>query len=121
MAKSKAEILALAKREYMEVDGFRLQSLTDLELSDLRFAWGQRADKNQSSFSLIRAELVGYSLVDDEGKRIFSDEEFSEISQLPSAVVTPLYEACRELNGMDLDDEEDIEEQAKKSEETGDS
>lgn len=110
MLKSKEEILALAKRQYIVVDGCRVQSLTDLELVDLRVKWG----KEDASFGVVRADLLAASVVDAEGNRIFSEDDIPKICELPAGFVDKIYRACREINNLDDDEEAQIEETAKK-------
>lgn len=120
MAKNKAEILALTKRRFTEVDGVRLQSLSELELSSLESRWAQKfREGNGVLHPAMRAELLVATIVDEDGKRVFADNEVSQLSELDGGVAKKLYMKAREHCGMDED--EDSEKLEKKSEETGES
>lgn len=116
MAKSRAELLKYAQREYVEVHGTRLQSLTELELSDLRVLWGRRYEKSKDLDLVMRRELLVRVIVDDEGQRCFTDDEVTLLAEWRSTVTEALYQAARKLCGMDVTD--GVDEAEKKSEAT---
>jgi hypothetical protein len=119
LAKSRQELLKLAARKYQEVDGVRLQSLTELERSNLQSSWGERFDNDdddafdRSAMFAMRRELLVACIVDDNGDRIFQMEEADLIGQWDAAFVAKLHDAAHILCGFS-DPEVDI----KKSEET---
>ncbi len=119
MAKSKEEIQKLTQRRYDEFDGFRVQNLNDYELSTLESRWAEEFSRTRTFSKDMRAELLVMCIVDDEGDRIFTNEEVSIVRDMDSKVSKPLYTFCREHVG--LDEKVDIEGLAKKSEETDDS
>lgn len=119
MAKSRQDLEKFACREYDEVNGVRLQSLTEMELSMLRSSWGERFNKNKDNamnVANMRVDLLAASIVDDDGVRIFSDDEASVLFGWKSSITEKLYNAARVLSGLDADDE--VDEAEKKSEET---
>lgn len=116
MAKSRAELLKLAERDYVEKDGVRLQSLSELELSELRTRWGTRYNAHKKLDLVMRRELLVACIVDDNGDRIFSDDEIELLGGWNGSVTERLYEECRKVCGLDLDDE--VEETVKNSEAT---
>jgi hypothetical protein len=119
MAKSRQDLEKFACREYDEVNGVRLQSLTEMELSMLRSSWGERFNKNKDNamnVANMRVDLLAASIVDDDGVRIFSDGEASLLFGWKSSITEKLYNAARVLSGLDADDE--VDEAEKKSEET---
>lgn len=50
----------------------------------------------------LRARLVALCLIDDEGKRMYADDEIEMLSgDVPSVVLGKLFEAAQKLNGLD--------------------
>lgn len=107
--------MASAKRDYIEVDGVRLQSLTELEKSNLDALWGERYGKNDEVDMVMRRELVVVSLVDDEGNRLFKDDEVDVLGDFKASDIAKWYRAARKHSGFDLSD---VEAQEKKSDAT---
>lgn len=105
MAKTREDLLALAKRRYVDNQGFRIQSLTEFELSQLQGMWQERYSKTKKLDPRMRRELIAVCLVDDEGKRLFKTEEADLLAEIDAKVTETLYRACREHNGMDEEDE----------------
>jgi hypothetical protein len=121
LAKSKAEILSQCKRRYIEVDGVRLQSLTEWEMSNLRSRWHSRMNKQDDSvLALMTVDLLAVCIVDEEGNRLFSDKEAGELKSLDSKFAQRLNEACRIHCGLD-DDGSEVDDLEKKSEEAEES
>jgi hypothetical protein len=124
---TKAELFAKAKRRYTEVDGVRIQSLTELEKINVRGLWSKRAkelpkdDKVAESEHVDRmnAELLVLTLVDESGNRLFADNEISEVQTLDSVMFDTLadaaYEHCFPRKGKPVEANE------KKSEDPADS
>lgn len=106
MAKTRADLLAMAQRTYVEVDGVRLQSLTELERSSLDSIWGERYSKTKSVDMVMRRELLVVCMVDDAGVRLFADNETALLGGMDSKVIGKLYDAARKLTGMDSDSDE---------------
>lgn len=50
-----------------------------------------------------RAKMLACSLCNEKGERLFSDEDFGKISDLPDSVVNVLFEKAKELNTVDKD------------------
>ena len=48
----------------------------------------------------FRARFVARCVVDDEGNTIFSHKDMVELGRKSASVLSTLFEACRELNGM---------------------
>jgi len=107
MAKTREELMRMAKRTYQTVNEVRLQSLSELEVSNLRAIWAQRF--NDEGYSLrSRQELLAMCIVDDDGKRLFgsTQADLDDIGSLDAKVTAPLYEACVKLCGLDADNDE---------------
>lgn len=115
MVKSRAELLQYAERSYEVVDGVRLQSLTELELCDLRMKWGKRYEESKTIDMVMRREVLVASIVDADGERIFQDGEESLLANWKGSITNKLYRAARALSGLD---DETSEDEAKKSETT---
>ena len=120
MAKSRAELLQFAKRDHVEVDGVRLQSLTELEISELETLWGKRYRETEDIDLVMRRELLVRCIVDDAGHRLFDDTEVDLLGQWPSRVVVKLYASCRDLCGMNDSRAKAVDDAEKKSEEVPD-
>jgi len=127
--KTREEIKAMGKRRYDSVQGIRIQSLNELEISTLQGVWGKRFsdlnddgdafDENAFSVSrLNRRELVAMSVVDAEGERVYGNDEVEEVGELSPDLVESLYNAAEKLSGLSKADEVDKAE--KKSESTAD-
>lgn len=57
----------------------------------------------------VRARLVGSCLVDEKGKRLFSDAEVYQLGKKNGAVLTRVFRKCIEINKID---EAEVEEAA---------
>lgn len=116
MAKSRDELLKYAKRRYIEVDGVRIQSLTELELSELRTRWAIRYEKSKEIDLVMRRETIAAVIVDDSGSRMFSESEVHIIAEWDGAITERIYRAAREHCGFN--DADEVNTQEKKSEPT---
>lgn len=58
----------------------------------------------------VRAQLVGKCMVDEDGKRLFSDAEVYQLGKKSGAALTKVFQKCIEMNRINPDkDEVDIE------------
>jgi hypothetical protein len=83
------------------VDGLgevRLQSLTELERASVEKTANEDTTK-------LRAMLIAYSMVDEDGNRLFSDEEVGTVLAMDSRFTLPLSTAV--LNHLGRDSTED--------------
>lgn len=114
MAKTRADLLAEAQRQYSECNGYRLQSLTEFELSTLESVWIKRyrdakeklkaegkPDEEPGADELMALELIAASLVDDDGHKLLTMDEVALLKDSRPWFVRDLYTAARDLNGMD--------------------
>jgi hypothetical protein len=60
---------------------------------------------NKSVTENFRAKLLAMCMVDDEGKRLFTDKEVSELGKKSSKAIGRIYEVARKLNGIGIDEE----------------
>lgn len=102
MAKNREDLKQFAKRRYDEVLGVRLQSLTDLEQSKIEALWGKRFNETGEPDLVMRRELLVLCIVDDNGDRIFGNDEVDLLEDWDGAVTGELYLACRDLCHMDI-------------------
>ena len=51
----------------------------------------------------LKAQLIVISLVNENGSRVFGDDEVDKISQMPSTVTEKLFNSILELNSMNSD------------------
>lgn len=58
--------------------------------------------KNERRFNLIdaRAKLVALSVVDEGGKRLFTDADLPTLSALPAAIVDRIFTVAQKLSGI---------------------
>lgn len=56
-----------------------------------------------------RARLVVRCLVDDKGKRLFTDDEVAAVGSLSASSMQKLFNACRKLNAITDDDVKELE------------
>lgn len=98
------------------VRGLSAKERDNWEASLLR----QRGNQMVRDSSNIRAKLVVRVLVDDDGKRLFSDGDAAVLGDKCIAAIDRIFETAAELSAIT---DEDVEELAKNSEagQTGDS
>ncbi len=65
----------------------------------------------------VRATLVSLTVVDEDGKRMFSDKDVKALSKKSAAALDKIFSEAQSLNAVS---DEDVEEIAKNSEETQD-
>lgn len=114
MALTRDEILAAEDRQVEEVSApewggiVRVQAISAMD----RDRYEQRVS-GMKDWGGIRATLCVQCIVDDEGNRIFTDDDIEALSQKSGAVIDRVFEVARRLNGMT---DEDIQEMEKNSE-----
>lgn len=97
---TKDEILARDDRKIRKIHvpewggdvHIRTMSGTELDAHDLAIY--------EADAKLVRAELVGRCLCDESGALLFTEEEFPKLAEKSGAALDRLYDAARELNGM---------------------
>jgi hypothetical protein len=63
------------------------------------------SEKGMDNF---RARLIVRSLFKD-GERVFDDRDMAKLGELPATVLAPLFDVAARLNGLTLDDVEELE------------
>lgn len=117
---SRDAILAVDDVQYEDVEvpewggRVRVKSLTGRERDALEASMivgkGKNANVNMNN---LRAKLVGRSVVDEDGKRLFSDDDIAALGAKSAAALTRVYEVAQRLSGIT---QEDVEELTKNSE-----
>jgi hypothetical protein len=50
----------------------------------------------------LRARLVAMCMIGEDGARLYTDDQISELSdEVPASVIAKLFEAAQKLNGLD--------------------
>lgn len=118
---SREALLKLCERRYSTIDiperdiSIRIQSLSEAEKSQYEtclIAKNGRGIMRERLQDATR-RLIALCVVDEEGKRIFSDSDLSAIANLDSYISSRIYDACQEHCGFNKGD---IDETVKNSE-----
>jgi len=104
------EILAKTelKKKSVTVDEWGGDVFVSEMSGTMRDAWEQTLREKDSSGNLLspRAKLVAFTVVDEKGERIFTDEDIPFIGRLSSASLEKVCSAAMELNGLGVGDVE---------------
>ena len=73
----------------------------------------QRGNSTRMNLQNIRAKLVALTVVDEQGNRIFKDEDVKWLGNKSAAALDRIFEVAQRLSGLR---DEDVEELAKNSE-----
>lgn len=81
----------------------------------LRVMTGTERDRFESEFvggnksvEMVRAKLVAKCLCDDDGKRLFTEQEIPELGEKSAAVLDRLFSECMKLNRFSKNDVDDL-------------
>lgn len=117
---SRDAILAVDDVQYEDVEvpewggRVRVKSLTGKERDALEASMivgkGKNANVNMSN---LRAKLVARAVVDEDGKRLFNDDDIAALGAKSAAALTRVYEVAQRLSGIT---QEDVDELTKNSE-----
>lgn len=117
---SRDAILAVDDVQFEDVDvpewggKVRVKSLTGRERDALESSMIVGKGKNANvNLNNLRAKLVARSVVDEDGKRLFNDDDIAALGAKSAAALTRVYEAAQRLSGIT---EEDVDELTKNSE-----
>jgi hypothetical protein len=112
----RAALQAIKRREvsvpFPDIDAeFRLRELSGTERDKFEMsAFRDENGKRVVDTLYLRARLVALCLVDDDGRRLFNDDEITQLSdELPASVVNTLFAAAQKLNGLDAGAAEEAE------------
>lgn len=90
----KTKIVQLENGEVM-IKEFTTASREQFEMLAVKMQSG--AAKN------MKAKLISMSCVNEDGSRIFGDDEIDKISQMPSSITEVLFNEILNINGMGSD------------------
>lgn len=117
---SRDAILAVNDVQYEDVPvsewggTVRVKSLTGKERDALEASMIVGKGKNANvNLNNLRAKLVARSIVDENGARIFSDDDITALGAKSAAALTRVYEVAQRLSGIT---QEDVDELTKNSE-----
>lgn len=68
----------------------------------------QKGKKTEMKLDNIRARLVALSIVDEKGKRLFSDADVVALGKKSARPLQRLWDKARELSGLSDDDVEEL-------------
>lgn len=113
---TREQILSLAgleKRRFMDVDlpvsglRVRIRSLTEEEYARYQMAVVNTAGKVRTNkLEDAGRRLIALCIVDENGNRLFADNEADKLRSLDNADAQSLYNACLKHNGINRDEEE---------------
>lgn len=103
-ALTKAGLLAIAGTPILK----KIDGIGEVYLKKLTVAEQNQLAKNKDKIDDVTATLnmVAYSLCDENGKRLFGDNEIQEVGKLTTEQVSSLAGVISEINGFEtkLDD-----------------
>lgn len=107
---SKAAILAADDKKMVDVEvpewggnvKIRVMTGTERDRFEAEFVGGGK------SVDMVRAKLVAKCLCDDEGKRLFTEQEIPQLGEKSAAVLDKLFASCMKLNRFTKDDVEEL-------------
>ncbi len=92
----------------------RVKAMTGRERDALEASMIVGKGKNANvNLNNLRAKLVARSIVDENGARVFSDEDIAALGAKSAAALTRVYEVAQHLSGIT---QEDVDELTKNSE-----
>jgi hypothetical protein len=110
---SKAAILAADDLEYEELEvpqwggTVRIRALSGTERDAFENSMYQQRGKDLvRNAANIRAKLVARSVVDDEGERIFADQDVNALGKKSAAALDRIFEVAARLSRINEDDVE---------------
>ena len=67
-----------------------------------------RGDNKQANMKNLRAKLLASCLIDESGKRLFSEKDIGDLGGKSAKALDRLYTVARDLNGIGAEDEEEL-------------
>lgn len=117
---TKEAILAADDVQFEDVDvpewggKVRVRSLAGIERDALEASMIEGKGKNANvNLANLRAKLVARSIVDEDGKRVFEDQDIAALGRKSAAALNRVYEVAQRLSGIT---QEDVDELTKNSE-----
>jgi hypothetical protein len=103
--------VGVRQTETIEVADFgtvTVQGLSGAEYDEYESSCVQQNGKS-ITHKANRALLLKLGVVDEEGKRVFRDEDMEDLKKLPAGIVQPLATAIIKLSGASASEQESIE------------
>lgn len=91
------------KRELVSIVDFGevyVQEMTAKEADAFSVMAANEEIDREERLANFRAALCVRCIVDDGGKRMFSDSDVGLLGAFPASVITPIFNAAQRLNGM---------------------
>jgi hypothetical protein len=109
---SRDALIQLCQRRYAEIElsdvgvVVRIQSLSEKEKSDYETVLISKNGRGILKDRLADAtrRLIALCVVDENDKRVFTDNDLSVISSMDAAVASRIYDACQEHCGFNRGD-----------------
>ena len=79
---------------------FLLRSISSNDYTRLHNKYGDIVDEDDDKANEFLFQIIAMTVVDDEGDKVFSEDESDELRDLPMGVINKLAKACIELHGM---------------------
>jgi stage V sporulation protein SpoVS len=112
----------LSRKEILDADDFEYEIISvpewggDVRVRGLsageRDEWEMaavQAQGNASKLQNVRATIISKSIVDEVGKRIFTDADISKLGKKSAKAMDRVFDVCSRLNGMSAADLKEIE------------
>lgn len=107
---SKAAILAAKDQKMVAVDvpewggtaNIRVMTGTERDRFESEFVGGNKG------VDMVRAKLVAKCLCDEDGNRLFTEQEIPALGEKSAAVLDKLFTQCMKLNRFTKEDVEDL-------------
>jgi hypothetical protein len=113
--------MVLTKEQILEADDLKRETVDTPEwggevlLRELRgrerdaFEEGSLDKQRNVSMANMRARLVSISAIDEEGERLFTNNEAAQLGDKSATALNRLFEVCCRLSGITSDDVDKIE------------
>ena len=112
---TKSAILAAADLKTEDVDvpewggSVRVRSFTGRERDDFEASMVRGDGKDRKvDLTNMRARLVGLTVIDETGQRLFSDDEIDLLGAKAGAALDRVFAVAQKLNGLSSDDVEEL-------------
>jgi hypothetical protein len=113
--------MVLSKDQILQSDDLKRETIAtpewggDVLVRELRgrerdaFEEGSMDSKRNVTMTNMRARLVAMSAIDEEGERLFSAKEATELGDKSATALNRLFEVCCRLSGITSDDVDKLE------------
>lgn len=94
------------KSEVLTVEEWNGNIIVSEMSGTTRDAWEQELRKKDAEGNIVspRAKLVAFTVVDEEGDRIFKNDDIDSIGKLSSGSLEKICDVAMRLNGLGSDD-----------------